>query len=299
MIWDAVEIGAICERCRAIDPRGSADFRFRYIDISGMDRETKRIKSAPIVFESNAPIRARQVVNKADVLVSTLHPNLNAVAMVPDELDGEIASTALCVLRARNRIVDPRFIFYFARSRPFIDALLQRIQGTTRQAATDHDVRAVKIPLPPLSEQRRIVEILDQADAILQQRRASDGKMRRIGYFLSKLPGVEGKLGDRVREASDTAIAAEDVFALKIQAHDDKNPPHAVDALATNILEISYRQAQSTHRAQKLFTTLLHRAFTGELTSKWRETEKARLDAEMRQRMAAIDQMKAANEPLG
>jgi type I restriction enzyme, S subunit len=57
----------------------------------------------------DAPSRARKVVQTEDVLVSTTRPNLNAVAMVPDKFNDQIASTGFDVLRAPS--IDPRWLF--------------------------------------------------------------------------------------------------------------------------------------------------------------------------------------------
>ena len=65
---------------------------------------------------SEAPSRARQRVRKDDVLVSTVRPNLNAVAKVPKSLDAATASTGFCVLRPRQGSIDAAIVGHTAES---------------------------------------------------------------------------------------------------------------------------------------------------------------------------------------
>ena len=180
MTWREIKIRALCARTRAADPRRNPEVAFRYIDISGIDRVAKRIATTAEILGADAPSRARQLVQSDDVLVSTVRPNLNAVAIVPEELDGAIASTGFCVLRTRKKVLAPRYLFYFTRTEPFVGALLQHVRGANYPAVTDRNVLDVTIPLPPPSEQRRIVEILDQADALRKKRAEADAKAARI-----------------------------------------------------------------------------------------------------------------------
>ncbi len=180
MTWPTARIGALCTRARKTDPRLSPDSSFRYIDISGIDREQKCIASTAELLGSDAPSRARQVVEANDVVVSTVRPNLNAVAMVPSELGGEIASTGFCVLRAMESVLHPRLLFFFVRTKQFINTLLQHVRGANYPAVTDKNVYDVEIPWLPRSEQDRIVEILDQAEALRKKRTEADTKAARI-----------------------------------------------------------------------------------------------------------------------
>jgi type I restriction enzyme, S subunit len=180
MTWGSVKIGRLCGRTGTTDPRRKPNVSFRYIDISGIDRELKRIATTTEIAGAEAPSRARQVVKANDVLVSTVRPNLNAVAMVPAELDGEIASTGFSVLRAIESVLEPRYLFYFTRTEQFISALLQHVRGANYPAVTDRNVLDVEIPWPAKSEQHRITEILDQADALRQQRCVADDKAQRV-----------------------------------------------------------------------------------------------------------------------
>ena len=99
MGWDAATIADVCEPAELRDPRQDPASKFHYVDISGIDRTCKAIAEHRTLSGADAPSRARKAIRKGDVLVSTVRPNLNAVAMVPAYLDGHIASTGFCVIR--------------------------------------------------------------------------------------------------------------------------------------------------------------------------------------------------------
>jgi type I restriction enzyme S subunit len=146
---------------------------FRYIDISSIDPVDKSIAGVVSIAPSEAPSRARQLVRGGDVLVSTVRPNLNAVALVPSELEGATASTGFAVLRPDTARVDSRYLYYWVRSRQFVKEMTARASGASYPAVTEAVVRDSRLPLPPVAEQRRIAAVLDQANAIRQKRRES------------------------------------------------------------------------------------------------------------------------------
>lgn len=171
--WPRVRLDELCEkRIPTRDPRNTPDEPFTYADISSVDNSAKRIVAAKQVRGRDASSRARQVIRAGDVLVSTTRPNLNAVALVPSELDDEIASTGFCVLRPLPSL-DREFLFAFVQSREFASALSDLVKGALYPAVTDGQVRAQKIPLPPLEEQRRIAERLREQLAAVSQARAA------------------------------------------------------------------------------------------------------------------------------
>jgi hypothetical protein len=156
----------VCEPTGQRDPRDQPQVVFRYVDISSIDRERKIISGPVELLGSEAPSRARKEIRSGDVLVSTVRPNLNAVAIVPDDLDGQIASTGFCVLRAKKETIVPQYLFRFCQTTQFVESLSTRVRGAHYPAVSDSAIKEMEVPLPPLSEQRRIVHILDQADTI-------------------------------------------------------------------------------------------------------------------------------------
>jgi type I restriction enzyme S subunit len=151
-----------------------------YVDISSIDRCRKVITSAPEILGADAPSRARKEICKGDVLVSTVRPNLNAIAVVPPDLDGQIASTGFCVLRPNRAAIVGKYLFYFTTTPYFVGILSSKVRGAHYPAVSDNDVKEIELPLPTLSEQRRIVEILDLADELRKERAESAAKAARI-----------------------------------------------------------------------------------------------------------------------
>lgn len=134
--------------------------QFIYVDIGSIDRESKVIASPQRLSGSDAPSRARKVISAGDVLVSLTRPNLNAVALVGKEYDGQIASTGFEVIRPVG--VESRFLFFLVRDQAFVDAISGKVQGALYPAAKGADVKSYQFLLPPLAEQKVIANKLDE-----------------------------------------------------------------------------------------------------------------------------------------
>jgi len=169
--WPAVALGDLTERVTTRDPGESGANEFTYIDIGSVDQANKAITGDVTMPVTEAPSRARQVVAGGDVLVSTVRPNLNAVAQVPPRLGGATASTGFAVLRPRPGRLDSRYLFHWVRHPSFVAEMVRLATGANYPAVTDRTVKASLITVPPVEEQRRIAAILDAADELRAKRR--------------------------------------------------------------------------------------------------------------------------------
>lgn len=163
---------------------GIEDEAFNYIDLSAVDQDLKTITGAREVSCADAPSRARQIVRAGDVLVSTVRPNLNGVALVPTELDGATASTGFCVIRPNPELLDSSFVFHWVKSPSFVSSMVNQATGASYPAVSDRIVLDSRIPFPPLPEQRRIAAILDKADALRTKRREALAQLDRLAQSI-------------------------------------------------------------------------------------------------------------------
>jgi type I restriction enzyme S subunit len=180
--WKWSTLGDVCDGTAQIDPRRSPTRQFRYIDISAVDNKANRIAETRGIYGADAPSRARKPVRDGDVLFSTVRTYLRNVAQVPPELDGQIASTGFCVLRA-GREVEPRFLFRYLLTDEFIRRVSELQRGISYPAITDRDVFAQPIPIPPLPEQLRLVENIER---LLEQSRTAREALDRIPPLLKR-----------------------------------------------------------------------------------------------------------------
>ena len=156
------------------------DENITYIDIAAVDKDLKKIVEPTLCLGAEAPSRARQLVQTNDVLVSTVRPNLNSVAVVTEEFSGATASTGYTVLRPLPEVLDTQYLFHWVKTDHFINAMIKLATGQSYPAVSDKIILNSKIPLPPLAEQRRIASILDQADELRQKRQQAIEKLDQL-----------------------------------------------------------------------------------------------------------------------
>jgi type I restriction enzyme S subunit len=315
--------------------------------------------------------------------------------------------------RPNRRIAHPDFIFYFTQSSQYqrwIEAK-KRVAGQPNVNGTEY--ASLSLPLPPLLEQRRIVEILDQADALRKKRAEADTKAARILpalfykmfgdpamnpkgwpvvrirdlvtpierrdpagqpdntfvyidiagvdgqtgtivetkelfgaeapsrarqivrvndviistvrpylratalvpehldnqicstgfcvlraregsgfgflYALSRLQWFTDRLNSRARGASYPAVTDADILGLPVPLPDSPKVHKAFDVQVLDVLAMQQRREHTAKTHQDLFTSLLHSAFTGDLTAKWRESHMKELLAEMEAQAKLLD----------
>lgn len=133
----------------------------RYVDVSAVSRETLSIEPVGITLAKDAPSRARKIVRAGDTIFATIRPTLKRVAKVPLDLDGEIVSTAFCVLRPNMERLDPDYLFFLASSDCFVSSIAEHETGASYPAVRDRDVFDQEVELPELAEQRDIATALD------------------------------------------------------------------------------------------------------------------------------------------
>jgi len=160
IIKPVIEVAEIVKDKR--DPTRRPDAMFQYIDISSVDVEVGEIARSQELTGAEAPSRARKLVRGYDIIISTCRPTRGAIAVVPEELHGEICSTGFAVIRARDGI-NPYYLHYAIRLQSTMEQFRKFSTGSSYPAILDSDVEKTRIPVPSLQEQDKIVRALRMA----------------------------------------------------------------------------------------------------------------------------------------
>ena len=162
--WELGILGELCGETDLVDIRSEGNRLIEYVDVSSISRDYLQIESTSCFVLHEAPGRARKRVHGGDVIFATVRPTLLRVAMVPDQLDNQVCSTAFCVLRRNQNKAAERFIFYLVQREQFIRQLGEIETGASYPAVTDRMVKEQTVPMPSLGEQQDIVSVLDTID---------------------------------------------------------------------------------------------------------------------------------------
>ncbi|MBP9163024.1 MAG: restriction endonuclease subunit S [Leptospiraceae bacterium] len=88
----------------------------------------------------------------------------------------------LCAIRLEKSLADNFYLFYYLKLiEPFLS---QQGQGSTFTAINRDQLIKIKIPLPPLAEQKQIVAILQEADALRRKKKEILEKSNRLASAL-------------------------------------------------------------------------------------------------------------------
>ena len=158
--WEVVGLGEVVQKTIQVDPRRTPEWRFKYVDVSSVSNDSLSIQSYKEYSGKDAPSRARKQIAFGDVIFATVRPYLKRIALVPADLNGQICSTAFCVIRTKPEIADNYYVFLAVSDDRFVLRVSEYQRGSSYPAVTDSAVLRELIPLPPLPDQRAIAQVL-------------------------------------------------------------------------------------------------------------------------------------------
>ena len=137
---------------------------FQYIDIDSIDNTRQAVKEIKVIKTSNAPSRASRYTQEGDVIFSMVRPYLRNIAKI--SINDCIASTGFYVCRPLD-MLHSEYCYYLMISDYVVCGLNQFMKGDNSPSINKGDIDNWLFPLPPFSEQQRIVEKIEKLFSVL------------------------------------------------------------------------------------------------------------------------------------
>ena len=155
--WNWVRGKTVFMPMESIKP--SSDFV--YIDVDAVNNRKNIIEKPKMVKKENAPSRATRKLHKNDLLFSMVRPYLKNIALVDEKYKNAIASTGFYVITPSLGYY-PMFLFYLMLSNYVVEGLNSFMKGDNSPSINNCHIEDYLYPLPPIEEQKRIVNKIDQ-----------------------------------------------------------------------------------------------------------------------------------------
>ncbi len=170
-----VPLRDVCRQDRTtVRPGARADLR--YIGLESIEAGAGLLAQGDLSKTPDDPQANSFAFGPAHVLYGKLRPYLNKV-LVPG-FEGKCSTEIIPLLP--SDAIDRRYLAYFLRSAATVSRISAKVAGARMPRADMDFVLGLELPLPPLAEQRRIVDLLARAEGIMSLRREAQAKAQAI-----------------------------------------------------------------------------------------------------------------------
>ena len=159
----------------AVAPNGRG---VRYVRITDID-EFGQLRPDSYAEPNDGDI-SDYILADGDLLLARSGATVGKSYMHTDADGACVFAGYLIRFRPNRQLVLPKFLIYYTQTSGYWSWVNSKKRVAAQPNVNGAEYASLQIPLPPLREQHRIVELLDQADALRRLRRAADAKSARI-----------------------------------------------------------------------------------------------------------------------
>ena len=154
-----------------------------------------------------------------DCLISRLPEPIGRACVIPDIAEKMITAVDCTIIRFCESIV-PSFFIYYTQSNKYFSDVKTESTGATRKRISRKNLENIKIPVPPLAEQKRIVKTLDEKFAKIDKlKTAAETNLKNAReFFITELKNILGnsvwdrmKLSDLLKLKSGDYLNSKDI----------------------------------------------------------------------------------------
>lgn len=146
-----------------INPSQNPAKEIKYVQFSHIEKRLGDIIGYYELLGSEAPSRAKMIVNEGDIICARVKDSEDNVAMIPKELEGEVVSSGFVVLKPISPMTSEA-LFALLRLRTTLNQVRWKSSGTIMPSIVDEEYITIKIPKLSKSEIERITKEIKEVN---------------------------------------------------------------------------------------------------------------------------------------
>ena len=169
--WKTYRLGEIVATNKKSIGRSYPFSMIKYLDTGSITRN--HIESLQEYKLSEAPSRAKRLVQEGDIIYSAVRPNQLHYGYISKFPENLVVSTGFIVISCNKDYIEPKFLYYLLTQQEMTDYLHSIADASTSAypSLKSSDIENLEISLPGLEEQRRIAGILGAIDDKIENNR--------------------------------------------------------------------------------------------------------------------------------
>ncbi|WP_108801546.1 restriction endonuclease subunit S [Aquimarina sp. Aq107] len=134
--------------------------KYNYIELSNIDKSGD-ISGCTIDLGNKLPSRARRLVNKGDLIISSIEGSLDSCALVTENYNNSLCSTGFYVINSSK--INSETLLVLFKSELMQNILKQNCSGTILTAINKDEFLNIPIPQIQLNIQQQISELIESS----------------------------------------------------------------------------------------------------------------------------------------
>ncbi len=139
---------------------------YRYIELSNIGN-TGDVNGCTINFGKELPSRARRLVNKDDVIISSIEGSLDSCALITEEYSNALCSTGFYVINSEK--INSETLLVLFKSKLMQNVLKQNCSGTILTGMNKDDFLNIIIPIIDFEKQQKIASLIEESFSLKKQ----------------------------------------------------------------------------------------------------------------------------------
>ena len=104
-----------------------------------------------------------------DILISRLPEPVGRACIIPCCAQRMITAVDCTIIRLSSNVILKEYFIYYTQSKQYLELIKQNCTGTTRLRISRANLEKIFVPLPPIKEQKKIMDIINEQFSFIEE----------------------------------------------------------------------------------------------------------------------------------